>query len=170
MPIRRPPVRGLIFAALLVGCALTLAGCGSDLRGSTFDPQSETAQRIYDLLLPLYWAGLAVFIFVEGVLIYSVFRFRRRANAAVPAQIHGNLQIEILWTVAPALIVLVIAILTFRTQALNSIQPADAIHINIVGHQWFFEIQYPDQGITTATDLYVPVNRDITLHLTSKDV
>src|SRR5690242_5137754 len=117
MPIRRPPVRRLIVVSLFVCWMLILTACGSDLPANTFDPRGDHAQRIYDLMIPIFWAGLAVFVFVEGVLIYSVFRFRRKPNAGIPAQIHGNLLIEIAWTIAPAIIVLIIAILTFRTQA-----------------------------------------------------
>ena len=65
----------------------------------------------------------------------------------MPAQIHGNTRIEIMWTIAPALILLVIAVLTFRTQAENSVQPANAMQIQVVGHQWWWEFQYPDRRL-----------------------
>src|SRR5690349_23643956 len=157
MPIRRPPVRRFMVVSLLVCCIVILTACGSDLAANTFDPQGDHAQRIYDLMIPIFWAGLAVFVFVEGVLLYTVIRFRRKPNAGIPAQIHGNLRIEILWTIAPALIVLVIAVLTFRTQAENSIQPANGLQIDVLGKQWYFQFVYPEQGIITASDMYIPV-------------
>jgi cytochrome c oxidase subunit II len=110
-------------------------------------------------------------VVVEGLLVYSVFRFRQRTeNDAIPAQIHGNTRIEIMWTIAPALILLVIAVLTFRTQAENSVQPADAMPIKVIGHQWWWEFQYPDSKVVTANDVYIPTGRDIQFQMTSVDV
>src|SRR5437867_8478865 len=127
MSIRRQlPVRPLLFVSL-IGAALLLSGCGPDLPATTLIPKGTHAQRIYDLLIPIFWAALAVFVVVEGILVYSVIRFRQRPDAGIPAQIHGNTRIEILWTVTPARILLVIAVLTFRTQAENSVQPRQSV-------------------------------------------
>jgi cytochrome c oxidase subunit 2 len=127
-------------------------------------------------MVPIFWAALGVFVVVEGILLYSVLRFRQRSeNEAIPAQIHGNTRIEILWTIAPALILLVIAVLTFRTQAENSILPANSLHVTAVGHQWWFEFQYPAQGaegapLVTASDMYIPVGRSVIVTLKGADV
>lgn len=175
MPIRRQlPVRLLLFGCL-IGAALVLAACGPELPATTLTPRGTHAQRIYDLMAPIFWAALVVFVVVEALLVYSVVRFRRRSDATIPAQIHGNTRIEILWTITPALILLVIAVLTFRTQAANSVQPRDAIQITAVGHQWWFEFQYPGRGangapIVTANDMYVPIGQDVTVSLQSGDV
>jgi cytochrome c oxidase subunit 2 len=88
----------------------------------------------------------------------------------MPAQIHGNTRIEIMWTIAPALILLVIAVLTFRTQADNSVQPADALKIQVIGHQWWWEVKYPEQNITTANDIYIPTGRPVQFIMTGADV
>lgn len=175
MPPRRYlPVRPVLFG-LLICVAVLLSACGAELPATTLDPKGTHAQRIYDLLIPIFWTALGVFVVVEGLLIYSVLRFRQKPGAAIPAQIHGNTRIEILWTLAPALILLVIAVLTFRTQALQSVRPADALHIKVIGHQWWWEFQYPGLGpngspLVTANDLYIPVGRDVTLELTGADV
>lgn len=173
MPIRRSRAR-VVIPILVAASALLLASCGTDLPGNTLDAQGDHAQRILDLLIPIAWAGLAVFIIVEGILLYTVFRFRAKPNAAIPAQIHGNLRVEILWTIIPALIVLVISVLTFNTQAQNAepiLNPAaDTLYIKGVGHQWYFEFQYPDQQIVTGTDLYIPTGRQVVMELTGRDV
>lgn len=156
-------------AALMLG-VLPLAACAADLPATTLQPDGTHAQRIYDLLVPLLWAGLGVFVVVEGILLYTVFRFRRQENAGIPAQVHGNTRIEVMWTIFPALIVLLIAILTFRTQAANAVQPPDALQITAIGHQWWYEFQYPGEGIITASDMYIPVGRDVTVTLEAKDV
>jgi cytochrome c oxidase subunit 2 len=169
MPTLRPPARGLIVVTLLACVSLVLSGCTLS-EATTIDPQGDHGRRIYELILPLFWAGLGVFVIVEGILLYSVFRFRRKPNSGMPSQTHGNLRVEILWTIAPALIVLVIAILTFRTQALNSVQPVDALQINATGRQWYFAFEYPEQGVVTATDMYIPVGQPVTVNLRSGDV
>jgi len=155
----------------LVCAALVLAGCGENLPATTTHPAGDHAQRIYDLMVPIFWAALGVFVVVEGLLVYSVFRFRQRSESdAIPAQIHGNTRIEILWTIAPALILLVIAVLTFRTQAANSVQPADALPIKVIGHQWWWEIQYPNQNVVTANDIYIPTGQSVQFQMTGADV
>jgi cytochrome c oxidase subunit II len=151
--------------------SLVLAACGENLPATTLYPAGTHAQRIYDLMVPIFWAALGVFVVVEGMLVYSVFRFRQRSESdPMPAQIHGNTRIEIMWTIAPALILLVIAVLTFRTQAENSVQPADGMKIQIVGHQWWWEFKYPDSKVVTANDVYIPTGQDIQFQMTSADV
>jgi len=155
----------------LVCGALVLAACGENLPATTTYPAGTHAQRIYDLMVPVFWAALGVFVVVEGLLVYSVFRFRQRSESdPMPAQIHGNTRIEIMWTIAPALILLVIAVLTFRTQAENAVQPADAMKIQVVGHQWWWEFKYPDSKVVTANDVYIPTGQDIQFQMTSVDV
>jgi cytochrome c oxidase subunit 2 len=159
-----------VVLALACG-SLVLAACGQNLPATTTYPAGDHAQRIYDLMVPVFWAALGVFVVVEGLLIYSVFRFRQRTeNDPMPAQIHGNTRIEIMWTIAPALILLVIAVLTFRTQAENSVQPVDALKIQVVGHQWWWEFRYNDSQVVTANDVYIPTGRDVQFQMTSTDV
>ncbi len=169
MSRHRPRARWLLMGIALLASALMLAACTTATPYSMIAPEGSHAQNIYNLLKPVSVAALVVFILVEGLLVYSVFRFRRRSQA-MPVQTHGNTRVEILWTIAPAIIVLVIAVLTFRTQAINSVQPPDALRIEVVGHQWFWEFKYPEQGIVTANDLYIPVGRDVTFVLDSVDV
>jgi cytochrome c oxidase subunit 2 len=172
---RRSQARMLLAALAL----LTLAACaGPEARQTTVIADGDHAARIYELLVPVFWMAIGVFVVVEGLLLFTVYRFRRRSNA-IPAQIHGNTQIEILWTIAPALIVLVIAVLTYRTQAataqltLNPSSPP--LEITAIGHQWWFEFQYPGRGangepIVTASDMYIPVGQPVRITLQAKDV
>lgn len=174
---RRLLIRYLRLTALITAL-LALAACaGPQATQTTVIPQGDHAQRIYDLLVPIFWMAIAVFIVVEGLLIYTVWRFRRRSNA-IPAQIHGNTRIEILWTIAPALIVLVIAVLTFRTQAATAEitrNPQNAVEITAIGHQWWFQFRYPGAGaggddLVTASDMYIPIGRPVKITLQGADV
>ena len=154
----------------LACAALILAACGANLPATTLYPEGDHARQIYDLLVPIFWAALGVFVVVEGLLVYSVVRFRRLSQDTIPSQVHGNTRIEIAWTIAPALILLVIAVLTFRTQAIISEQPANALPIKVIGHQWWWEFQYPNEKIVTANDVYVPVGQAVQFQMTGADV
>ena len=170
MPSRRPVLRSMLLTGWFICGALALAACSADRPMSTLDPHGTHAQNILDLLVPIFWAAVAVFVVVEGILVYSVFRFRSRPNDGIPTQIHGNTTIEILWTIAPALIVLVIAVLTFRTQAINSRIDPTSLKIHAIGQQWWFAFEYPEQGVVTANEMYIPVGRDVTVQLDGADV
>src|SRR5438067_11452437 len=83
---------------------------------STLDPKSGTAAAAYDLLVPIFWAAVVVFVIVEALLVYSVLRFRARADPnAIPTQFHGNTPLEFGWTIAPGIVVGVIFLLPART-------------------------------------------------------
>jgi cytochrome c oxidase subunit II len=153
--------------------ALFLAGCGAfntDTPLSTFATDGYESSQIYSLFQPIFWMAIGVFVIVEGLLIWSVIRFRRRPNDPIPVQLHGNLPIELAWTIAPAILVLVIAVLTFRTQAELDREPVNPLNVTVVGHQWWWEFQYPEQNVVTANELHLPANRDVVLTLKSADV
>ncbi len=156
----------------LAVASLLLAGCGvTEAPQTMFDPQGDHSLEIRNLFTWILWLAIAVFVIVEGALVYSVFRFRRRTDSeGIPLQIHGNTTIEILWTVVPAIVVLVIAVLTFRTQAQITRPAEDPIRVTVVGHQWWWEFQYPDYDFITANELHIPANRDVELSLQSADV
>jgi cytochrome c oxidase subunit II len=179
MRIPRRTLASMLKAGALAAAVLLLAACsaavGLDGPASTTEVSGDQARRIVDLMVPVFWMALGVFVVVEGLLLYTVIRFRKRANSGIPSQTHGNTQIEIAWTIAPALIAVVIAVLTFRTQADNAVLPQNSLHITAVGHQWWFEFQYPNQEpgaqpLQTATDMYVPVGQSVIVTLRGADV
>lgn len=149
---------------------LLLSACSSTAPQSMVSPAGENAQMIYNLLQEIFWAAMAVFVIVEGLLIYAVIRFRRKAGEGLPAQIHGNTPIEVAWTVAPALLLLVIFVLTVRTLGAVSSPVPGKLNVKVIGHQWWWEFQYSDLNIVTANELHVPVGETVNLSLESKDV
>src|SRR5262245_23139551 len=84
---------------------------------SIFDPVSPPGESIRTLSILVFAITGFIFIVVEGILIYSIVRFRRRAAAgsAEPPQVYGSKPIEIAWTAAPALIVFVLTLVSART-------------------------------------------------------
>ena len=165
-------VRQLASFGLLALGLLTLAACASEYPNTTFEPKSEFGRSIDYLWDRLLLLGTIVFVLVEAALIYVVFRYRRRPNDnTVPPQTHGNAVLEIVWTVIPAIILLFLAIPTvrtiFETQAKVA---AGALEIEVIGHQWWWEFKYPQYGIVTANEIYLPTGRTVNFTLTSADV
>jgi cytochrome c oxidase subunit 2 len=155
---------------LLLG--LVVAGCSPERYPQTaLLPLSDYA-RIGDHVQDqtFYWA-VGVFVLVEGALLYAIFRFRGRPDDAEPRQIHGNTAIEIVWTLIPALILAAIAVPTvkgiFRT---NAFPEGEAVHVQVVGHQWWWEFRYPDLKVTTANELHIPVGKTVEIREISNDV
>jgi cytochrome c oxidase subunit 2 len=114
---------------------------------------------------------MVVFVIVEGILVYTIFKYRRRPDSPEPEHVHGNTALEITWTLAPALVLVLIAVPTvrsiFRTQAPA---PAGALQVQVTGHQWWWEFNYPELGITTANELYLPTGRAVNFTLRTADV
>jgi cytochrome c oxidase subunit II len=172
MPLRTAAVRRHAGALpSLCALALALSGCSRDQYPQTaLLPLSDFA-RIGDTVQDqtFYWA-LGVFILVEGALLYSVFRFRGRPDDPEPSQIHGNTTIEIIWTLIPALILAAIAIPTVKGIFETNRTPPDAMKIEVTGHQWWWEFHYPDAGVTTANEMFIPAGRTVELLINSGDV
>ena len=156
--------------ALVALLAITAAACSS-YPNTTFSPHSEFGRDIDALWNRLLLLGSIVFVLVEGVLLFIVFRYRHRGGDGKPPQTHGNAKLEILWTLIPAVILVFIAIPTvrtiFKTQAAA---PAGSLEVEVIGHQWWWEFRYPEHGIVTANELYLPTGRTVNFTLHSADV
>jgi cytochrome c oxidase subunit 2 len=152
--------------------SVVLAGCSPEhYPQTTLLPRGDFARIADDLLdTTVKWA-LLVFVLVEGVLIYAIFRFRGKPGDPEPHQTHGNTTVEIIWTIIPALILAAIAVPTvkaiFQT---NAVPDKDALIIEVVGHQWWWEFRYPQYNVTTANEIHVPVGRTVSLRMGSSDV
>jgi cytochrome c oxidase subunit 2 len=156
---------------LLCVLALALAGCSRDQYPQTaLLPLSDFARIGDDVQDTTFYWALGVFILVEGALLYSVFRFRGKPDDPEPSQIHGNTTIEIIWTLIPALILAAIAVPTVKGIFETNRTPADAMKIEVIGHQWWWEFRYPDAGVTTANEMFIPQGRTIEVVQNSADV
>jgi cytochrome c oxidase subunit 2 len=172
-----------------MGSSLLLAVSGQPRQNlSIFDPASPPAQSIVDVSILVLAISAFIFVVVEGVLLYSVFRFRRRAqaDAGEPAQVYGSKPIEIAWTAAPAMIVFVLVLVTARTLWEVKVSPPEpqpgdrTLFVTVVGRQWWWEYTYDHYdgkalGFTTANELHVPASADgvprpVYLTLKSADV
>jgi len=146
---------------------------------SIFAPESVPAHSITHLAGFVLAVTGAIFLIVGGLLVYAVVRFRRRKDddGTEPAQIYGSGPVESAWTIVPILIVVVLALATARVvhEIQDARQPAGALEVQVIGHQWWWEVRYPKLGIVTANELHVPVShggvsRPTFLDLRSADV
>ena len=162
----------------LLGLLFLVMACAPDAKQSTFGTAGPVAEQQLLLFNVLLWVMVAVFILVEGILLYAIIKFRRRpGNDELPPQTHGHTALEITWTVIPTVLILALGIWSvFTLFALDQPPPgADTLEVTAVGHQWWWEFEYPDADgngkyITTANELRVPVDRAIRVNLRSDDV
>jgi cytochrome c oxidase subunit II len=149
--------------------AFVLAGC-------LFPPEPRTteAEEVRTLFLIIFFLGAAVFVGVEGFLLYAVFRYRRRTDA-LPVQHHGNRLVEIVWTVIPTIIVLILFVTSMITLGNISARSDDAVEIEVEGFQWQWTFRY-DTGYevtgnpTEPPVMVVPSGEPVRLILLSTDV
>lgn len=137
---------------------------------SILDPGSKGALEISQLFYVVTGIAIVVFVGVEGLLLYSILRFRNRP-ASEAQQFHGNTKLELAWTIVPAIILVVLLGFTLRTMAsVRAPMEGEPLKVKVIGHQWWWEFQYPDWGIKTANQMYVPVGRPIQVELISDNV
>ena len=145
------------------------ASLGPGFQG-TMEPASDNAETIQEVYVLVFWLAAAVFV---GVMILTLaFSLMFKEQEGVEAvQTHGNSRLEILWTFIPIVIVAVMAVPTFSAIVqIEGDAPEEAMEVTAIGHQWWFEFQYPDSDVTTATDLHVPVGQPVLVNLQSVDV
>ncbi len=172
MPSRRRTPR---FAWSAAALAMLLTACG-DLRLSldspltTFEEAGPFSQQINAIFWPVFWVATVIFVVVQAALLVVVFVFRDRPGRKEPKQVHGNAVLEVTWTAIPALILAGIAVPTVQTVFDLTECGPDAMDVEIIGHQWWFEYHYPEHDITTANVLVMPAGREVCARMTSDDV
>jgi cytochrome c oxidase subunit 2 len=184
----------VVLGALLLPQA---ASAGWFLPQTDGSPNADGIRTLYILIAVI---GLVIFVGVEGLLIYSMIRFRAR-KGRVAAQIHGNTQLEIGWTVGAAAILIFLTVFTFlllddiknparsdidangqpvaaaHAQFASTDQPAppggNSLNIKVIGQQYSWNLQYPSidkKRVYAYNDMYVPVGMTVTMDIESVDV
>ena len=131
---------------------------------------------------------LIVFLLVSIPIIYALLRFRDKSKGdstsplgydntqPLPKQVKGNTWLEIIWTTIPVVLLVLIAVPTWQTifrqdRAIKAIESGgEALKIEVIGHQWWWEFVYTDYGVTTANELVLPENTPVIFYITSADV
>lgn len=164
------PHRWVVLLVIAILLALIFPAAVFAQPPSPLSPASGNAADIAQLHNIIMGIAVVIFVIVEGMLLYSVIRFRRRDEAEMPRQLHGSVPVEVAWTVAPAIVVVVLMVLTFRTMRTVAEPPVGTLNVQVVGHQWWWEFRYPDLGIVTANELHVPVDEGVRFEIESGDV
>lgn len=170
-----------LIGLLLLALPLVLTACGDAESGkpqNALDPEGPDAQKIDELWDAVFPIAVGVFFLVQGLILWAIFRYRRRGDDDAPVQTHGSAKLEIGWTALPAAILAVVAVFTVgtvleineRPKDPSSTDSYDVIKVNVIGHQWWWEYEYPELGITTANELVIPVGKRVDITLSSVDV
>ena len=170
--------RRLLVLALLVGATLAFAAVAYAGNGgfAPETPRSPNASRINDTYKWISIFAGAIFVVVEGSLVWFVFRYRRRGRPrdAEGPQIHGATRLELIWTAVPVLILAAIASYVFyKLPGIQDVPAARAeggpLRIKVDAHQFYWQFTYPN-GAVSIDELRVPVNRTVRVDITSHDV
>jgi len=110
-------------------------------------PASPMAQMMYDFHTELFWIMTIITLFVLALLLICIFRFNEKANP-VPSKTTHNSVLEVVWTVLPIVILVVIAIPSYRLLFFADRTTEAEMTMKIIGNQWFWSYEYPDQEIS----------------------
>ena len=142
--------------------------CSSPRRAPRTPPRARSTRKAlrpksYDLFVPVFWVAAVIFFLVEGTLLVFAIKYRhRKGRDKIPPQVHGNTRLEIAWTILPALILAGVSVPTVTTIFDLARKPAgEVMNVNVLGHQWWWEFDYPDQQIITANELHIPTGLPI---------
>jgi cytochrome c oxidase subunit II len=155
----------LLLIGLLAGCMLPV------------QPVTEVGREVFNLYVILLILAGIVFVGVEGFILYAVFRYRRKpGDDTLPEQLHGNTTVEIIWTLIPTVIVLIL--FGFSMATLGDIEARSdepGITVQVDGFQWNWEFRYEDGPVAKSEGgeppvLAVPIGEPVHLVLNSIDV
>jgi len=161
----RKSALGAATCALMFGAAalMSTAARAEELMGQPtpggwgFQPSGDAIKRSVvffhnDILMPII---TVICLLVAGLILYIAIRFNKRANP-VPARFTHNTQIEVIWTVAPVLILMFIAIFSFRLLYAYHDMPKPDLTVKATGNQWYWNYTYPDHGTLAFDSLILP--------------
>ncbi|MDQ2809736.1 MAG: cytochrome c oxidase subunit II, partial [Chloroflexota bacterium] len=136
-------------------------------------PQSPFAQDIANLYNLVLIIAAGILLLVTGLVLYMIVRFRDRGAGGEPRPNFGDRRLEIAWTVAPALILVVVLALTIPTMASETPDPPVAPQtpfLQVTGHQFWWEVVYPQAGVRTANEIHIPTGQRLLVELHAADV
>jgi cytochrome c oxidase subunit 2 len=137
---------------------------------TSFSPGSQGVQdidRLWGIAIAIF--GL-IFLFVAGLITYSLMRYRWREGEPDPEQVAGQHTVEVIWTAVPLGIVTLLFVLTVRTMGVTDPVAAPKPDLVVTGHQWWWEAFYPDSKVLTANEIHIPTGKPYSVRLDSADV
>src|SRR5947209_2469680 len=136
-------------------------------------PHSGEMLEISHLFWVVLILGGIILIGVVAAIVISIVRYSHtHGDTHEPPQVFGDRRIEILWTVIPTVILLVAFVATVKAMAdINNPHTNKSLFdVNAIGHQWWWEFQYPQYKLETANEVHIPTGVYVHFHVTSNDV
>lgn len=172
----------LSYGAVSLFAMMVLSACGpeGDKPYSTTSPASSTADDIHGLYKLVFWLSLVVFVGVQFAIVYLSLRYKRKkSDTKRPPQVHGNKRLELIWTIIPAVVLLVLLIPTLTVLFDHDAQAQEgSLQVDVYGKQWWWEFHLGEDKVqngqnlevTTANEIVIPVNRNTVFNLYSNNV
>jgi cytochrome c oxidase subunit II len=148
-----------------------LVGCAREGTPSTLEPAGPAAARIADLSWLLFGMGALIYLGVVAFLLYALFRARRGVIAFPHSKDATNI-VVLGGVLMPAVVLVAVFGLTVNTfrQVAPPVEETAGQTIEVIGHQWWWEVRYPATGAVTANEIHIPVGEPVRLALLSEDV
>lgn len=145
-------------AAFMAVCLLPFAAeASSELKWGVAltEAASPVKERMIEFHNMLLWIISAICLFVLLLLIYVIFRYNKHANS-VPSKITHNVPLEIAWTIVPIIILIVIAVPSFKLLYYTDRVAEPEMTLKVIGYQWYWGYEYPDQEISEFQAYMIP--------------
>jgi cytochrome c oxidase subunit 2 len=184
-----PLVAGLIILVVVIAVVAVLAAAGITPQrawDSFFpvggqQPVTDRAVATRSLYNIVFTIGVVVFVLVEALIVFTVFRYRRKpGDESLPPQIHGNNLVEVIWTAIPTAVVLFLFVMSWQTLNTVEAKPPSEVHVRAVAARYQWRFDYLDasgatvfsQALPVGPDggLTLPVGEAVTITLKSEDV
>lgn len=130
---------------------------------------STIASEVDALFYFIFYTAIVLFVLVVSFTAFFIIKYRRRGEQELTSGVSHNTKLEILWTVIPTILVIIVFVWGFKTYLRMNIAPKDALEIKATGQKWFWVFDYPN-GANSMNDLVVPVGKPVKLLLSSQDV
>jgi len=137
---------------------------------------STTVEQIWDLNMNLLYVAIPITVLVEGILIYTVWKFRKNED---PLPTQENRRLEITWTIATAIILLFVGVASYQVMASPyvtaeatdqaQLQEENPERIEVVAQRYGWTFNYGNTGVSTTGTLRIPANQEVVLRVTSTD-
>ncbi len=149
-----------VVAGLVVGINNPILSRSTSIEGASID-------QLFSLTLGI---ATVVFVIVQGFLLYAIVRFGRRPDDDTDGPpVRGDTRLEFLWTAIPAIVVFFVGFMSYQVLVDIEQPQDDALVVEVKGFQFAWEFYYPEQDLT-ATEMHVPVDRQVHLKMRSTDV
>jgi len=130
---------------------------------------STIASEVDALFYFIFYTAIVLFVLVMSLTTFFIIKYRRKGERELTSGVDHNLKLEILWTVIPTILVIIVFVWGFKTYLRMNISPKDAIEIKATAQKWFWTFDYPN-GANSMNDLVVPVGKPVKLLMSSQDV